>query len=173
MSSRVVHALDGAPMRSKGTRLYTQIAVGTVLLIFNITFAAIAAMALEVLFVRMHGWFLRDPHRPKLVVLVASVSFWVLGVVTVGVWVWAFAYLWVGVFDTLEEAVYFSIVMYTTLGLGDVILPFDWRILAGMEAANGFLNFGLLSALFVESLRQIRLDQLERRRRRRDDSGPA
>ena len=29
----------------------------------------------------------------------------------------------------------------------DVILPLDWRILAGMEAANGFLTFGLLTAL--------------------------
>lgn len=149
--------------------MFFQIAFGSVLLVVNIMLAAVAAMILEVVFVRGHRWLLRDPHRPKLVLVVAGVSLWLLGVITASVWIWAGAYLFVGAFATLEEAVYFSIVMFTTLGLGDVILPVEWRILSGMEAANGFLNFGLLSALFVEALRQIRLDQLERRRRGRDD----
>lgn len=146
--------------------LLTQIAIGTVLLIVNITFAAMAAMALEVIFQKSHPWLMREPHRPKLVLLVAGVSLWLLGVITLGVWIWAGAYLWLGAFATPEEAVYFSIVAYTTLGLGDVVLPREWRILAGMEAANGFINFGLLCALFIEALRQIRLSQFEHRRRR-------
>jgi hypothetical protein len=136
-------------------------------LIINITLAAIAAMALEVMFQKTHPWLMREPHRPKLVLLVAGVSLWLLGVITLGVWIWAGAYLWLGAFPTLEQSVYFSIVAYTTLGLGDVVLPQAWRILAGMEAANGFINFGLLSALFIEALRQIRLSQVELRRRGR------
>jgi len=148
--------------------LLTQIAIGTVLLIINITLAAIAAMALEVMFQKTHPWLMREPHRPKLVLLVAGVSLWLLGVITLGVWIWAGAYLWLGALPTLEQSVYFSIVAYTTLGLGDVVLPQAWRILAGMEAANGFINFGLLSALFIEALRQIRLNQVELRRRGRD-----
>ena len=121
-------------------------------------------MALEVMFQKTHPWLMREPHRPKLVLLVAGVSLWLLGVITLGVWIWAGAYLWLGAFPTLEQSVYFSIVAYTTLGLGDVVLPQAWRILAGMEAANGFINFGLLSALFIEALRQIRLSQVELRR---------
>ena len=148
--------------------MLTQIAIGTVLLIVNITLSAVAAMALEVLFQKTHPWMMREPHRPKLVLLVAGVSLWLLGVITLGVWIWAGAYLWLGAFPTLEQSVYFSIVAYTTLGLGDVVLPQAWRILAGMEAANGFINFGLLSALFIEALRQIRLNQVELRRRGRD-----
>jgi hypothetical protein len=148
--------------------MLTQIAIGTVLLIINITLAAIAAMALEVMFQKTHPWLMREPHRPKLVLLVAGVSLWLLGVITLGVWIWAGAYLWLGALPTLEQSVYFSIVAYTTLGLGDVVLPQAWRILAGMEAANGFINFGLLSALFIEALRQIRLNQVELRRRGRD-----
>jgi hypothetical protein len=148
--------------------MLTQIAIGTVLLIVNITLAAIAAMALEVLFQKTHPWLMREPHRPKLVLLVAGVSLWLLGVITVGVWIWAVAYYWLGAFPTLEQSVYFSIVAYTTLGLGDVVLPQAWRILSGMEAANGFINFGLLCALFIEALRQIRLNQFERHRRSGD-----
>lgn len=143
-----------------------QIAVGSALLMVNISLAAIAAVLLEQLFQRSHSWLIREPHYPKLALLLAGVSLWVLGVVTVGVWVWAGAYLWLGVFTTLEESVYFSLVSYTTLGFGDVVLQKGWRLLAGMEAANGFLNFGLLTALLVETLRQVRLGQAEHRRKR-------
>lgn len=140
-------------------------------MLINITLAAIAAMVLEVIFQRGHTWLMREPHRPKLVILLAGVSLWILGVVTVGVWVWGLAYYKLGVFGTLEEAIYFSLVSYTTLGFGDVLLHQQWRLLAGMEAANGFLNFGLLTALLIEALRQIRLGQVEQRRRR-DGQGP-
>ena len=146
--------------------MLVQIAVGTGLLLANILIAAVTAMLLEVAFQRTHPWMLREPHRPKLVLMIAGVSLWVLGVITAGVWVWAFAYLWIGAFSTLEQSVYFSLVCFTTLGLGDVLLPQEWRILAGMTAANGFLNFGLLTALLIEALRQIRLGQVERRKLR-------
>ena len=146
--------------------MLVQIAVGTGLLLANILIAAVAAMLLEVAFQRTHPWMFREPHRPKLVLMIAGVSLWVLGVITAGVWVWAFAYLWIGAFSTLEQSVYFSLVCFTTLGLGDVLLPQEWRILAGMTAANGFLNFGLLTALLIEALRQIRLGQVERRKLR-------
>ena len=143
-----------------------QIAVGSALLLANITLAAVAAMLMEVAFQYAHGWLIREPHRPRLVALLSGVSLWVLGVVTLGVWVWAGAYYVLGVFGTLEEAVYFSLVAYTTLGFGDVLLQHEWRLLAGMEAANGFLNFGLLTALLIEALRQVRMRQVEHRRKR-------
>jgi hypothetical protein len=143
--------------------MLVQIAVGTLLLVANIVIASIGALALEVAFQRGHSWLLREPHAPKLVLTVAGVSVWVLGVITAGVWLWATIYLWLGAFPNLETSVYFSLVMFTTLGLGDVILPLDWRILAGMEAANGFLTFGLLTALLGEALRQVRLRQVETR----------
>jgi hypothetical protein len=146
--------------------MLVQIAVGTCLLVVNITLAAIAAMVLEVIFQTAHPWLMREPHRPKLVLLLAGVSLWVLGVVTVGVWVWAGALYGLGAFPTMEAAVHFSLVAFTTLGLGDIVPAQEWRLLAGMEAANGFLNFGLLTALLIEALRQIRLGQVEHKRKR-------
>ncbi len=146
--------------------MIAQITIGTGILLVNILMAAVAAMLLEVAFQRSHPFMMREPHRPKLVLMIAGVSLWVLGVVTAAVWVWALAYQALGAFGTLEEAVYFSLVCFTTLGFGDLLMPQDWRILAGMEAANGFLNFGLLTALLIEALRQIRLEQVERRKSR-------
>lgn len=145
--------------------MLVQIAVGTGLLVVNIIIAAVAAMVLEVIFQTAHPWLMREPHRPKLVVLLAGVSLWVLGVVTAGVWVWATALFELGAFGTLEEAMHFSLVAFTTLGLGDILPAKEWRLLAGMEAANGFLNFGLLTALLIEALRQIRLGQFEHKRK--------
>ncbi|MGV8988203.1 MAG: potassium channel family protein [Cypionkella sp.] len=145
--------------------MFVQIAVGSGLLVLNIAMAAVAAMVMEVFFSSAHPWLLREPHRPKLVVLLAGVSIWVLGVITAGIWVWAFAYHVLEVFPTFEECVYFSLAAYTTLGLGDVVPVMSWRLLAGMEAANGFLNFGLLTALLIEALRQIRVSQVEHKRK--------
>ena len=91
----------------------------------------------------------------------------ILSIITLGVWTWAMTFWLLGLFTTLEEAVYFALVSYTTLGFGDVLLEREWRLLSGMAAANGLLNFGLLTAVMVEALRQIRLGQAETRRKHR------
>lgn len=143
-----------------------QIAVGTGLLVVNVCISAIAAMLLEDIFRLAHPWLMREPHRPRLVLLLTGVSLWVLGVVTLGVWIWAGAYYALGAFATLEEAVHFSLAAYTTLGLGDIVPAKAWRVLSGMEAANGLLNFGLLTALLIDALRQVRQGQADLKRKR-------
>jgi len=61
--------------------------------------------------------------------------------------VWARTYLVSGAFDSLEPAFYFSMVTYTTLGFGDIVLDPTWRILSAIEAANGIIMFGWTTAL--------------------------
>jgi hypothetical protein len=144
--------------------MLVQIAIGTLILLVNILVAALAALVLEVAFRRWHHWLVTAPQRPKLLLMLVCVGIWVLGVVTVCVWTWALALWSLGAFPTIEEAVYFSLVAFTTLGLGDLVPPPAWRILSVMSSVNGFLSFGLLTALMVEALRQVRLSQLEMRR---------
>ncbi len=140
-----------------------QIVLGTGMLLINVMIMAMAAFLLEVAFRRVHPWMIAPPQRPKLLLLLIGVCLWVLAVVTTGVWIWAIALRGLGAFPTLESAVYFSLVAFTTLGLGDVVAPQEWRIFAVMAAVNGFLSFGLLTALLVEAMRQVRLSQLETR----------
>jgi hypothetical protein len=144
--------------------MLVQIAIGTLILLVNILVAALASLVLEVAFRRWHRWLVSAPQRPKLLLMLVLVGIWVLGVVTICVWTWALALWLLGAFPDLEEAVYFSLVAFSTLGLGDVVAPTEWRILSVMAAVNGFLSFGLLTALMVEALRQVRLSQLEVRR---------
>jgi hypothetical protein len=68
---------------------------------------------------------------------------------------WAGAYLKVGAIEGLEQALYFSIVTYTTLGYGDITLNQDWRLLASFEAANGIIMFGWTTALIVAFLQRL------------------
>ncbi len=140
-----------------------QIVLGTGMLLINVMIMAMAAFLLEVAFRRVHPWMIAPPQRPKLLLLLIGVCLWVLAVVTTGVWIWAIALRGLGAFPTLESAVYFSLVAFTTLGLGDVVSPQEWRIFAVMAAVNGFLSFGLLTALLVEAMPQVRLSQLETR----------
>lgn len=147
--------------------MFVQIVIGSGLLLLSILIAATSAMVMEWIFAVATPWLLREPHRPKLMLVLAGVSVWVLAILTAGIWIWALAFHALGAFVTLEEAVYFSLVSFTTLGFGDVLLPMEWRILSGMAAANGFLTFGLMTALMVEALRHIRLGQHEARKKRR------
>jgi Ion channel len=147
-----------------------QIAIGTTLMLISIVIAAGSAWIMELAFLRGHDWLMREPHRPKLMVLTICVALWILAIITAGVWVWAAAFYVLDVFPTLEEAVYFAVVSFTTLGYGDLLLPQEWRLLGGMAAANGLLTFGLLTALLVEALRHVRLGQVESLRRETPDA---
>ena len=88
---------------------------------------------------------------------------WILVIVTIAVWIWGIVFLALGVFVTAEASVYFSIVAFTTLGFGDILLTQEWRLLAGMAAINGLLMIGLFTAILVEVLRRVRSVQAEAR----------
>ena len=81
---------------------------------------------------------------------------------------WAIAWLMIPQIPelrTLEEAVYFSMVTFTTLGFGDIIIAPPWRILSGIEAMNGLLIFGWSTALLYAVVN-------ESMKRRFSDSNP-
>ena len=92
--------------------------------------------------------------------VLCATAIWVLLQMTVAVWAWALMMLALGIFQTLELSVYFALVAFTTLGFGDILLPIEWRLLGGMAALNGLLNIGLVTAAMIETLRQLRLQQM-------------
>ena len=141
--------------------MFLQIALGTVLMLMSIVVAGVAFLFLETFLMRSQKWLSREPHQPKLLLVMVVTVVWILGMVTAVVWIWAIALWLLGIFITIEASVYFSLVAFTTLGFGDILLPQNWRLLGGMAAANGLLNMGLLTAMMVEVLRFVRVGQLE------------
>ena len=76
---------------------------------------------------------------------------------TVEVFVWALAYLIVGIAPGAADLVYFSFVNYTTLGYGDIVPVERWRLLGPITALNGVLLIGWSTAVIFEVLQRARL----------------
>jgi voltage-gated potassium channel Kch len=68
---------------------------------------------------------------------------------------WAGLFLVLGEFPTFETAFYHSVVNFTTLGYGDVVMSEEKRLLGALEAANGVLMIGLTSAFLFSILYQL------------------
>lgn len=99
---------------------------------------------LDRLMVRIHAHW----RRPRLLILM----FCLILLHIVEIWVFGISYWWLGtdlergMIEVLQGAsaglldyVYFSAVIYTTLGLGDMIPHGPMRFMVGTEALTGFL----------------------------------
>ncbi len=73
--------------------------------------------------------------------------------------IWAAAYVWVGALDLFDDALYFSIVTFTTLGYGDITLNESWRLLASYQAAIGIIVFGWSTAIVMALVQKIYVDK--------------
>ncbi|MEX0338277.1 MAG: ion channel [Arenibacterium sp.] len=139
--------------------MFVQLLIGSILIVMTSLTAAVAWWALELMLTKFRPWIKRPPHGLRLTAVLSFSMLWAIFMMTVAVWIWAFAFWFLKIFVTLEASVYFSLVSFTTLGFGDILLPTEWRLLGGMSAANGLLIFGLLVAMLVETLRQTRQHQ--------------
>lgn len=132
------------------SQLTLQLVLGSALIVGTIVISvAMIGLAIQGL-MWLASRISRGRHMLASMLALGATTTWFVFVVTVNVWLWAFAYLWMGVFETLEEALYFSLVCFTTLGFGDVILPQEWRLISGFTATAGFILFGLGTAFLFE-----------------------
>ncbi|UTW56514.1 ion channel [Kordiimonas sp. SCSIO 12610] len=135
--------------------MVAQLMIGTVLIAFTVMLQAFFFYIAEVVADKFAPWLYHKKRHAKAALSLTIVTLWVMAAHSISVWIWAFAFLQIGVFTALEPALYFSVVSLTTLGFGDVLLPTEWRLLAGLCAANGLLIFGLSTAFLVEFLRNF------------------
>ena len=69
--------------------------------------------------------------------------------------IWSEFYMWQHCFPDRDTAYYFSVVTYTTLGYGDLLLPRAWRLLGGWEAMTGVFMFGWSTATLVTFIHHV------------------
>ena len=74
---------------------------------------------------------------------------------TVQVWLWAWALVGVGTLRDWNSAIYFSLVSYTSLGYGDVILGPGARIFGAFSSVTGLLFFGISTAFLVALMGRV------------------
>ena len=98
---------------------------------------------------RTQAWVNLHPVKASLanlVVIFSSTTLALLALHAIYIWMWALCYMLLGEFSSLERALYFSSVTYSTLGYGDITLSKNWQLLSGFEAVNGLILFGTSSA---------------------------
>ncbi len=145
--------------------MLVQIILGSLLTLATVIIATLSWWALEAMLARLHSWYVRPPHGPKLMIVLSLTLVWTILMMTVAVSVWAVAFYRLEIFIEFEASVYFALIAFTTLGFGDILLPQEWRLLGGMAAANGLLMFGFLTAILVEIIRDTRSRQRGTQRR--------
>ena len=99
-------------------------------------------------------------RRPNLVVLA-----WVLFLlipIAIDVLLWAWLFVLRGAIPNFEDALYFSIVTFTTVGYGDIVLDRESRLLATFESVDGWIIFGWTTALVMLVIQRLYLPRLSR-----------
>jgi hypothetical protein len=124
---------------------------------------------LSLVLLRLHG-----KRRRRILILVLAL----LTLATIEIWLFGLGYYWLlsdaaygalhgpGVQqDRLLDYVYFSAVIYTTLGLGDLIPSGSIRFLVGTQALVGFTLISWSAAFTFLEMERFWRDSTERRHR--------
>jgi len=73
----------------------------------------------------------------------------IIAIHTIQVWIWAIVWVLGDVLPDWNSALYFSLVTFTTLGYGDIVLGDGLRIFGAFASVTGLLAFGLSTAFLV------------------------
>jgi len=132
------------------------LASALVALTFLIHFAGLVGLS----WVMRRGYMLRPDRAAGVAWQGATILALVLGLFalhSIQIWIYALTYMALGVFESLEPALYFATSTFTTVGFGDIVLPPSWRMLAAAESMNGFLLIGWSTAFLVAVTARVRL----------------
>lgn len=130
-------------------RLWAQILIGSIVLAIGaLIHVSVLTIGLD-LMIELSSALNQGPGALHNGILILSSFAVVVFGHTIQIWIWAFAFLWIGALKQVENAVYFSLVTTTTLGYGDVTLSAAHRVFGAMSAVSGLLNFGLSTAFLI------------------------
>lgn len=87
--------------------------------------------------------------------LISGLVLWFFLSICVQCWAWAGLLLWLGALSSLEEALYFATVTFTSLGYGDIVLEPKWRLLGAFASINGAIIIGWTAALVFLAVQRV------------------
>jgi len=134
--------------------MFANLGIGMLLLILT-TFVHAVAMTFARDMVKSHAGRLRQQLRTFPLYHVLGIILLMFVALFLEVCLWALTYLLLGAIEGLERALYFSMVTFTTLGYGDVVLPAKWSLLSAIEAANGIIMFGWTTAIVIAVVQRV------------------
>jgi hypothetical protein len=129
--------------------LFANLGVGTLVITTTVLIHTIGLISLSSAIVRVIEWSRLERHVLGQTIALLTAVLGLFFIHTIEVWLWAALYLFLDIVPTLEDALYFSTVTFSTLGYGDITPPPGWRLLCSLEAINGFLLIGWSVAYLV------------------------
>ena len=104
----------------------------------------------------------RNASRRQFVMVIIKLFGGILLLHLIQTTLWALFYYARGLFSDFETSLYFSMVSFTTIGYGDVLLPRSWRLLGVIEGFSGVVLCGVSTAFIfavINALFQFRFRQ--------------
>lgn len=95
------------------------------------------------------------PLSPRGVAFTLAIVIAILALHGTEIWAFTFVYLATGAIRTLEGALYFSTISYSTVGYNDTHIAADWRLLGAFESILGMVLLGWSTAFFFRMLGRI------------------
>jgi len=138
--------------------LYPKIATGLGMMVLTIIIHALFMVAGTKVAKWRRSRFGFVKKEMERAVILSALTVWMFLAIVLEAGLWALLYLFNPLISTLpdlETAFYFSMVTFTTLGFGDVVLTGQWRTLASIQAANGVIIFGWTTALIFYFIQHI------------------
>ncbi len=131
----------------------SQVMFGSVMLAYcGLVHVVVVAWSIP-LFQRLAGVerIVRHPIRRTIVFLCTTILVLLLAH-TIQIWSWSMMFLLFGAFESGPNSFYFSVVTYTTLGYGDIVLGDGIKIFGTFAAIAGLLAFGISTAFLLSVL---------------------
>ena len=91
----------------------------------------------------------------RAVILMAALGLSLFVLHFIEILIFAVFYLYVGVVESVEDALQYSASAYSTLGLTSEYVPADWRLIGTMEALVGFILIGWSTAFMVGKMDKL------------------
>lgn len=135
--------------------LLQQILWGSVYLSACVILEAALLVACAAALEKGHNRWAHLSRRMKNAVLILTALAYILLAHTAQVWIWSAVFVLTGALEDWNTALYFSLVSYTTLGYGDIVLGPGLRIFAAFAAVTGLLGFGISTAFLVALMGRI------------------
>jgi hypothetical protein len=146
--------------------MLTEIAIALVIVFVCLLLHVAGILLMAEWLLRHQKYFERSGTRMhfSLLMLVLISGIMLLHVVESSMWA---AFYYTGaLFPDFETSLYFSLVTYTAIGYGDVVLPQKWWLLGALQGVSGVLLCGLSTAFIfaiMNAMFKARMQQQQSR----------
>jgi hypothetical protein len=128
---------------------FFDLAIGSPMLIFIITIHGFFLRRITDYFSRNYSVLERNYSIGKFDMTFIITIWLLLAVHLIEAFLWSLPMYAMAMFPSMRIAFYFAAQTYTTLGMGDVVLPQEWRLLGPIIAISGLFTFGWTGSVLV------------------------